>query len=165
MNLELKKSLHQCCILMIAATFGVLAIFASGVGLYRELGNTAKSLETTRQGAILSPSEALDEEICDLNDVDCDIEGVIRDIARAENFAWPDYLVRLAHCESGMKPLTTGDGGYRSRGLFQISEYYHPDVSDDCAFDVECATRWTIAKINAGQQGLWSCDKIVKNIK
>ena len=89
------------------------------------------------------------------------VEGRILAVAREQDFKWPGYLVRLARCESGLNPDALGDGEYRSRGLFQISAYFHPGVTDDCAFNVECSTRWTIDKINAGQQGLWTCDRLI----
>ena len=89
------------------------------------------------------------------------VEGQIRQIAEECNFKWTDYLVRLAKCESGLNPKALGDGMFKSRGIFQISKFYHPNISDECAYDVECATKFTIEKINAGQQGLWTCDRII----
>jgi len=91
------------------------------------------------------------------------VEKQIRQIAENEGFEWPDYLVRLARCESKLDPNVRGDSGH-SRGLFQIHELYWPSVSDECAFSVECSTKWTMDMINAGYQHYWSCDKIVKNI-
>lgn len=94
------------------------------------------------------------------------VETQIRDIARRLNFRWPNYLVKLAFCESGLDPLavnTTGNypAGSRDLGLYQINDYWH-NVSDDCAFDVVCATEWTINRINAGYQQEWVCnDKIL----
>lgn len=90
------------------------------------------------------------------------VEAVIREVAEKENFAWTDYIVRLGQCESSLNPNAKGDGKFNSRGVFQISKWYHPEVSDECAFDTECATKWAIKKINAGQQHLWSCDKVAK---
>jgi hypothetical protein len=89
------------------------------------------------------------------------VEGQIRQIAEEWDFPYQDYLVRLAKCESGLNPKALGDGMFKSRGIFQISKFYHPNISDECAYDVECATKFTIEKINAGQQGLWSCDRII----
>lgn len=91
-------------------------------------------------------------------------------IALEEGFAWPDYLIRLSWCESRFNPEAIGDMNIytpngevvRSRGLFQISAAYHPTVSDEVAFDIEESTRWTMWKINSGQQHLWSCDKKIR---
>jgi hypothetical protein len=89
-----------------------------------------------------------------------DIETQIREIAKEHNFKWPDYLIRLAMCESSLNPFAVGDNGY-SRGLFQIHKGYHPTISDEQAFNIRFATEWTMNKINKGQQHLWSCDRII----
>ena len=60
----------------------------------------------------------------------------------------------VAH-ESGNRPSATGDGG-DSRGLWQIDRVYHPEVSDDCAYDVECSTRWSLKRIRDGNINEWS---------
>lgn len=50
--------------------------------------------------------------------------------------------------ESGGNPFLTGDMNIickrtgkpvRSRGIIQISECYYPEISDECAYTVECA--------------------------
>lgn len=84
----------------------------------------------------------------------------IRIIAAEQHFQWPDYLVKLAFCESKLDPLAIGDQG-NSRGLFQIHKRYHPEVSTLQAFNIEYATKWTINMINAGKQNQWSCNKII----
>jgi len=89
------------------------------------------------------------------------VKEQIRQIAERENFQWVDYLLRLAKCESTYNQYALGDNG-NSRGIFQIHRGYHPDVSDECAYDIECSTMWTMWKINSGHQGLWSCDRLIK---
>lgn len=148
---KVKTSVH-------AIYFLIVAVFALAMIFMAETTNMPPSpeyLATTQRGAPSEPS------VCGLDVVNCpnEVEDQIRQIAASMNFKWPDYLVRLAKCESGFNPKALGDGGYRSRGVFQISEYYWPTVTDQQAYDVDFATRWTIEKVNAGQQGLWSCDK------
>lgn len=92
------------------------------------------------------------------------VEQTIRRIAKEENFKWPDYLVRLAKCESSLNPKAVNTQGNkpkqsRDRGLFQINDYFHKHVSDAQAFDVEFSTKYTIKLINEGKQGYWVCDK------
>ena len=94
------------------------------------------------------------------------VEQQIRDIAEHENFEWADYLVRLAMCESRLDPLAiNGNGNYPSnstdRGLFQINNYWHYEVSDACAYNLECSTVWTINRINQGYQSEWVCDRYI----
>ena len=88
------------------------------------------------------------------------VEERIIKVAKENNFKWTDYLVKLARCESTLNPYAVGDSG-KSRGLFQIHKGYHPTVSDEQAFSVEWSTKWTMDKINAGYQSLWSCDRIL----
>lgn len=95
-----------------------------------------------------------------------DVEVKIRQIAKAEGFKWPDYLVRLAHCESRLDPNAVNDkGNYpkwsKDRGLMQFNSHWQRRVSDECAFDITCATKTAIKMINNGQQHLWACDRII----
>lgn len=57
--------------------------------------------------------------------------------------------------ESHEHPEATGDGG-ESRGLWQINEAWHPEVSDACAYDVTCSTDWSLKRIHAGYIDEWS---------
>lgn len=84
----------------------------------------------------------------------------IRVIAQKQGFQWPDYLVKLAYCESRFDPLAIGDSG-KSRGLFQIHKGFHPEVSNEQAFNIRYATEWTIKMINSGKQKQWSCNSII----
>lgn len=65
-----------------------------------------------------------------------------------------DALWIVSH-ESQFDPTKKGDDG-QSRGLWQISRVYHPEVSDKCAFDIECSTRWSLNHIIAGHIQEWS---------
>ena len=88
------------------------------------------------------------------------VESEIREIAREHNFQWTDYLIRLAMCESSLNPNATNDNGIYGvdRGIFQINSRYHWEVSDECAFDIKCATEWTINRVNDGYQKEWVCN-------
>jgi Lysozyme like domain len=54
--------------------------------------------------------------------------------------------VAIAWAESGLRTDATGYNpgprpgtvASRDRGLWQINDYYHPDVSDQCAYDAVC---------------------------
>ena len=63
--------------------------------------------------------------------------------------------------ESQHHPDATGDGG-ESRGLWQINRDWHPEVSDDCAYDVQCSTRWSLERIRDGYVDEWSTWKYCK---
>jgi hypothetical protein len=91
------------------------------------------------------------------------VQDQIRLIAKDAGFEWTEYLVKLAACESKFDPYATNMNGGHSldRGVFQINQKYHPEVSNECAFSVDCATKWTIGMIRNGQQKQWMCDKII----
>jgi hypothetical protein len=98
---------------------------------------------------------------------DLTVEQKIRIIAKEEGFKWPDYLVRLADCESKLgKYKENRQGNYPQdsvdRGVYMINDYWHAEVSDEQAHDLEWATRWTINRINQGYQHEWACDKLAK---
>lgn len=86
-------------------------------------------------------------------------EDIIRQVAIRENFN-PNLLVKLAQCESSLRPNVLGDGG-KSRGLFQIHSGYHPEVSDEVAFDPTLSAEWTIWHIKSGYASEWACWNII----
>lgn len=114
-------------------------------------------VEETESTPVKSTNEIKKEE------VDLGVEDQIRQIARQENFQWENYLVRLAHCESRFNPIARNNNGGHStdRGVFQINDYYHPEVSTECADNIECSTKWTMWRINSGYQHEWVCNNII----
>lgn len=100
---------------------------------------------------------------------DLSVEQQIKSIAKEKNFRWPDYLMRLARCENdtfdSLRTNTRNNTPKSSidRGIFMINDYWHSEVSDECAFDVRCSTEWTINMINSGRQSEWICDSIIRN--
>jgi len=92
------------------------------------------------------------------------VEAQIREIAKKENFKWPDYLVRLAKAESSLNPnaINKNKNGTIDRGLFQWNDKLAPmgGISDECAFNVECSTIKTMEAINAGYQERWMKNNI-----
>ena len=104
-----------------------------------------------------------------LDKTDLTVVEQIRIIAREEKFKWTDYLIRLARCENDtFDPLRDNTvGNYpadsKDRGIFQINDYWHAEVSDECAYDVRCSTLFTINAINNGNQAWWVCDSIILN--
>lgn len=63
----------------------------------------------------------------------------------------------LITSESNWNPEATSTTG--DRGIMQISDYFHPEVSDKCAFDTDCAMRWAAGYIKAHGTDEWiSCN-------
>ena len=101
---------------------------------------------------------------------DISIADQIRIVARQEGHPeWSTYLVKLAYCESRLDTEAINDKGNnpedsKDRGLFQYNSYWQSQVSDECAYDLECSTKQTIKMIEAGKQHRWVCDKYVKGV-
>lgn len=95
------------------------------------------------------------------------IRDMILRISEEEGFQWPDYLLRLANCESRLDPYAVNEhnnkpSNSRDRGLFQINSYFHYEITDEQAFDPEFSIRWTMDMINAGRQHEWACDPLIR---
>lgn len=94
-----------------------------------------------------------------------DIKEQIKQIAEDHNFEWVDYLLRLAECESHFDQYADNQtNSSNDRGVFQISKKWHPEVSDECAYDINCSTKWTMWMIESGHQSQWACNSIILNI-
>ncbi len=67
----------------------------------------------------------------------------------------PNLAIWIVKHESQFNPRAKGDGE-ASRGLWQISKIYHPEVSDAVAFNVASSTDWSLGRIRAGKAREWS---------
>jgi len=67
----------------------------------------------------------------------------------------PFLALWIVEHESSFNPRAKGDGE-GSRGLWQISKVYHPEVSDEVAFGVTSSTDWSLRQIRAGKVNEWS---------
>jgi len=87
----------------------------------------------------------------------------IRIIAKEHNFEFSNYLVNLAFCESRLDTRAlNAKGNYPvgsiDRGLFQINSYWHKEVTNEQALDLEYSTKWAIDMINQNRASEWVCD-------
>jgi len=67
----------------------------------------------------------------------------------------PKLALWIVKHESQFNPRAKGDGE-ASRGLWQISRIYHPEVSDAMAFNVASSTEWSLERIRSGKAYEWS---------
>ncbi|HEX3376421.1 MAG TPA: transglycosylase SLT domain-containing protein, partial [Candidatus Acidoferrales bacterium] len=67
----------------------------------------------------------------------------------------PAVALWIVRHESQFNPRAKGDGE-ASRGLWQISKIYHPEVSDAMAFSVRSSTQWSLERIRSGKANEWS---------
>jgi soluble lytic murein transglycosylase-like protein len=75
---------------------------------------------------------------------------------RAKAFGVSPFLALwIVKHESSFNPRAKGDGD-ESRGLWQISKVYHPEVPDAVAFDAASSTDWSLERIHEGKVNEWS---------
>lgn len=67
----------------------------------------------------------------------------------------PQLALWIVKHESSFNPRARGDGE-ASRGLWQISRVYHPEVTDAEAYSVSSSTEWSLGRIRAGKVNEWS---------
>jgi hypothetical protein len=75
----------------------------------------------------------------------------------------PKLALWIVKHESEFNPHAKGDGE-ASRGLWQISKIYHPEVSDAAAFDVASSTAWSLERIRAGKVKEWSTYRFCRTL-
>lgn len=88
------------------------------------------------------------------------ISDTITSIAR-EAGTDPSLALRVAKCESALNPqaINTNTDGSRDRGLFQWNDKYHPEVTDDMAFDPIMATKLFCKAERAGNLSWWNASR------
>jgi len=68
----------------------------------------------------------------------------------------PKVVDAVVFCESSYNETALGDGG-KSRGLAQIHKDYHPEITDEEAYDPEYAIDFLARNIKEGRGYLWTC--------
>jgi len=87
-------------------------------------------------------------------------EQVIREVTKKEGVD-ADLAVRVADAESTLQPMAynVNNDGSIDRGIFQWNDRRHPEVTDECAYTVECATRAFCKAVNEGHLSWWNASK------
>ena len=102
------------------------------------------------------------------------VENHIISIAKRERFYDIDLLLAVAMAESTFRPWAirenirdNGRVWSTDRGLYGWNDYFHPYISDKCAYSIECSTVETIKAIKNGNIYWWkaSYSKIISYIK
>ncbi len=84
---------------------------------------------------------------------------IMSEVARQEQYDNPELLIAIARAESRFDPNVRGEQDPRDRGLFQINSYYNPQVTDECAFDPWCSSRWTVQELQEGRAWKWNASR------
>lgn len=165
-----KENLVVLVAMFMAITIGVISHFAASTNSIYINGDAVEA-STFADTATLVEPQSVEADFTPPSTVEAvrveTVEERIRRVAAEQNFRWSDYLIKLACCEGLMSPETENTkGNYPvgsiDRGLYGINNYWHAEVNDECAKDIQCSTEWVIQKINAGYQTEWKCDKRIK---
>ncbi len=72
-----------------------------------------------------------------------------------------ELAVRVAKCESGLDPsaVNKNSNGSQDRGLFQWNDRWHPEISNDSAFNAEASTIAFCKAVNNGNLSWWDASK------
>ncbi len=84
------------------------------------------------------------------------IERIARDEGIDQNLA-----VRVARCESGLNPMAknTNSNGSIDRGLYQWNDRWHPEITDQIAFDIEKSCRAFCKAFKDGHLSWWNATR------
>lgn len=87
-------------------------------------------------------------------------EEIIREIAEIEGVD-PELAVKVAKCESSLKSdaINVNKSGSTDRGIFQINDKWHPEVTNEQAFDVEFSAKFFCQAVKNGQLSWWDASK------
>jgi len=90
------------------------------------------------------------------------IIDIITKVSTANNIE-PELSIAVATCESGLDPKATlynRASNSTDRGLFQWNNYYHPEITDEMAFNPEDATRLFCEAVKQGHlHSYWSASQ------
>ncbi|HWF14479.1 MAG TPA: transglycosylase SLT domain-containing protein [Candidatus Acidoferrales bacterium] len=75
----------------------------------------------------------------------------------------PKLALWIVKHESRFNPDARGDSD-ASRGLWQISKIYHPEVSDAVAFNARSSTQWSLERIREGKANEWSTYRFCRTL-
>ena len=119
-----------------------------------EAGVAADAAESAEPDRTLPAPEAAEAptvqekllEVCQANEVITDAQKCAK------------HLLGMVMTESNAKATAVGDHGY-ARGWFQINSHYNPEVTKECAEDLECSANWTLNRLlkkGYGKSAGWS---------
>lgn len=81
---------------------------------------------------------------------------------RANQFHVKESVMReVISCESDWNVHAIGDHGH-ARGLAQINDIYHPEVSQEQAFDPDFAITFMAKAMSEGRASEWTCWRQLK---
>ena len=90
-----------------------------------------------------------------------EVKELIQRVAEVEEVD-TDLALNVAFCESSYNSLAVGNNYNNTidRGLYQWNDYYHPEITDEMAFDPYIATKEFCKAVKAGNLYWWNSSKV-----
>jgi hypothetical protein len=103
---------------------------------------------------LLNKTEKITVDVKEIN------KNIIKRVAKEEGVD-PELALKVAKCESNFdhRAKNVNEGGSIDRGLFQINTKYHPEVSDDEAYNPITATKFFCKAFKEGNLYWWNASK------
>jgi hypothetical protein len=100
------------------------------------------------------------DEVTQTNYTNAEVEKIIREICKEEKVD-AELAVKVARCESGLncKAVNVNTTGSKDRGIFQWNDKYHPEITDQMAFDPVTATKLFCKAVKDGNIAWWNASK------
>ena len=143
----------------IVIAIGVLAVAGTSVYAFATYKTqTANGSEIDRLTAIVQEYKTQDNEVVDIG-----VVKIIQRVCEEEGFD-VDLAMRVASCESYLRRyfVHVNNDGSLDRGVFALNSGYYGHITNECSFDVECATKVFVQQAKAGKINDWLCYKRVK---
>jgi hypothetical protein len=134
--------------MLTGALAGVLADVSPTTAFLAGFGGTAFFESLLSRGG----SQTIEKEL---------MEQIIRWVAKEEGVD-PDLAVRVAKCENPSldpKAKHINEDGSIDRGLFQINNKWHKEVTDEQAFDPIFSTRFFCKAFKGGHLDWWNATR------
>ncbi|MBN1325980.1 transglycosylase SLT domain-containing protein [Candidatus Falkowbacteria bacterium] len=87
-----------------------------------------------------------------------EIEQLVMQLAEEAEYKNVHLLKRIIKCESSWRPDAI-NWSSRDYGLWQINLRHNPEVTKECALDIDCATKWAIEQIQSGNIWKWNASR------
>ncbi|HEY9828932.1 MAG TPA: hypothetical protein V6D26_00025 [Stenomitos sp.] len=143
-------------------TKSILILASISVLVFAQKGD-ASNIVLAEQVDAMEAVTMVEFDPCGLEAVICDWELTVKDkiVMAAREAGYTDVSVVLAvsFCESSWNEKAVGKVDKRDRGVFQINSRWNPDVTDECAFDAECSTKWFINELNNNRLWKWKASQ------
>jgi hypothetical protein len=137
-----KAMLNKAIIIILAIAIGNAVIAYAG-----------ENIETYEPAGVIIPRKEISEEVKLSNK-----EKVIK-ICEKRNFNQTERLLKVIDCESKFDQyaINVNKGGSVDRGIAQWNDYFHSNMTNEQAFDLDYSINKMIDYWNDGKQGLWAC--------